>query len=97
MRARVVRVQTEPEQADEAANLFRDSVVPAAKQQPGFKGALLLVDPDTGKGLAVSMWEDEAAMERSEDSGYLKEQLAKFSKLFTGPPRAQHYEVRVRA
>jgi quinol monooxygenase YgiN len=97
MRARVVRVQTEPEQADEAADLFRDSVVPAAKQQPGFQGALLLVDPDTGKGLSVSMWADEAAMERSEDSGYFKEQLAKFGELFAEPPRAEHYEVRVRA
>jgi heme-degrading monooxygenase HmoA len=97
MRARVVRVQTEPEQADEAANLFRDAVVPAAKQQPGFEGALLLVDPDTGKGLSVTMWEDEATMERGEDSGYYKEQLAKFGALFTEPPRAEHYEVRVQA
>ena len=97
MRARVVMVRTQPGKADETANLYRDSVVPAAKQQQGFKGALLLVDPDTGKGLSVTMWEDEATMERGEDSGYYKEQLAKFSGLFTEPPRAEHYEVRVQA
>jgi heme-degrading monooxygenase HmoA len=97
MRARVVMVRTQLGKADETANLYRDSVVPAAKQQPGFKGALLLVDPDTGKGLSVTMWEDEATMERGEDSGYYKEQLAKFGALFTEPPRAEHYEVRVQA
>jgi heme-degrading monooxygenase HmoA len=45
--------------------------------------------------MSVTMWESEAAMERSEDSGYLKEQLAKFGSLFAEPPRAEHYEVRV--
>jgi heme-degrading monooxygenase HmoA len=97
MRARVVIVRIQPGKADEAANLYRDSVVPAGQQQQGFEGALLLVDPDTGKGLSVTMWESEAAMERSEDSGYFKEQLAKFGELFAEPPRAEHYEVRVRA
>ena len=97
MRARVVIVRIQPDKADEAANLFRDSVVPAGQQQQGFEGALLLVDPDTGKALSVTMWESEAAMERSEDSGYIKEQLAKFGELFAELPRAEHYEVRVRA
>ena len=97
MRARVVMVRIQPDKTDEAADLYRDSVVPAGQQQPGFQGTLLLVDPDTGKGISVTMWESEAAMERSEDSGYLKEQLAKFGSLFAEPPRAEHYEVRVQA
>lgn len=48
--ARVVTVQTKPRRIGEAARIYRDSVVPAAKQQSRFKAALLLTTAGTDKG-----------------------------------------------
>ena len=57
----------------------RDSVIPAYKQLSGFKSALLLIDPTTGKSLGISMWESEADRAAVQTSGALQQQLAKFA------------------
>jgi len=55
MKARIVSAQIRPGKTSEAITLYRDSVVPAAKQHKGFKAALLLTDPDVGKALAITL------------------------------------------
>ena len=96
MYARVVNVQIQPGKTDEAINMYRDSVVPATKQQKGSKGILLLTDP-TGKGISIGLWETEADMKAGEASGYYQEQIAKFASVFAAPPVMEHYEVSVQA
>jgi len=95
MHARVVTVQIQPGKIDEAVSIYRDSVMPAAKQQKGFKGAFLLTDRNTGKGVSVALWETEADLKAGEASGYYQEQIAKFGGVFAGPPAREHYEVSV--
>jgi len=95
MQARVVNVQIEPSSKDEAIALYRDSVLPAAKQQKGYKSAFLLSDPNSGKSISISLWETEADMVAGEASGYLQQQFAKFGAMFTAPPVTEHYEVNV--
>jgi heme-degrading monooxygenase HmoA len=96
MYARVTTTHMSPAKTDEAIQLWRDSVMPAAKRQKGFKSARLLVDRKTGKGLSVVMWETSAdALATGESSAYLKEQLAKFASLFTAPPAVEQFEVAV--
>ena len=95
MYARVTTTQVQPEKTEETVSLFRDSVIPAAKQQQGFKGALLLTDPNTGKGVSITLWETEDNMRAGETSGYYQEQVAKFAQVFTGPPIREVYEVSV--
>lgn len=51
MYAIAITSQIQMDKIDEAASIFRDSVVPAYQQMSGFKGALLLIDPATGKRL----------------------------------------------
>ena len=50
MYARVTIGQFLPAKADDGIRIYRDSVVPAAKQQKGFKGFYVLTDRKTGKG-----------------------------------------------
>ena len=95
MHARVLITQFQLAKVDEGINLYRDSVVPAAKQQHGLKGLLFLTDRNTGKGISIGMWETEADMKAGEASGYLQEQIAKFSAIFAAPPTTEHYEVSV--
>ena len=49
MHAQVVRVQVQPGKADEAIAIFRDSVMPAARQQKGFMNSYLLIDRSTNR------------------------------------------------
>ena len=93
MHARVVTVQVQPGQTEEAVNIYR-SIGPLWQQQNGFKGAYLLTDP-TGKGVSITMWETQADMEATEASGWYQEQIAKFASVFAGPPVQEAYEVSV--
>lgn len=86
MYARMTMMQPRPGMADDAAKIFRESVIPAAQKQQGFRGALLLEDPSSGKGTSITLWETEADLKAGEESGYFKEQIAKFGPLMAGPP-----------
>ena len=95
MHARVVTVQIQPGKIDEAIRIYRDSVMPAVKEQKGFKGATLLTDSSTGKGISVTLWETQADLTAGEASGFYQEQIAKFGGVFAMPPVREHYEVSV--
>ena len=95
MYARVSITQGQPGQTDEVIRIYRDSVVPAAKQQKGFKGLYLLGDRKTGKGLTISLWDTEADMTASETSGYYQQQVAKFKDIVSGPTVWEAYEVSI--
>ena len=93
MFARVITVQAQPGKVDEAAMLYRDSVIPAAKQQKGFSGAMLLTDDVTGKGISITLWETEADQKASEASGYVAQQLGKLAAVLAGPPTRESFLV----
>ena len=95
MFARVTIVQMKKDKVDEAINLFRESVVPAAKSQKGYKDIYLLTDRNTGKGISIAVWDTEDDAVANEQSGYYQEQLSKFKDLFTAPPVREGYEVSV--
>ena len=95
MYARVTIGQLLPAKVDESIDIYRDSVVPAAAQQKGFKGIYVLTDRTTGKGLTIALWDTEADMTAGETSGYYRQQVAKFKDLFSAPPVREAYEVTV--
>ena len=93
MFARVITVHAQPGKIDEAATVYRDSIIPAAKKQKGFKDAMLLTDPVTGKGISVTLWETEADQKASEASGYVAQQLGKLAAVLAGPPARESFLV----
>ena len=96
MHVRAVTIQVQPGKMQEAIDLYKDSVVPAAKSQKGFQGAYLMTDASSGKALGISVWESEADMTAGESSGgYYQEQIAKFGNLMAGPPNIDHYDLSV--
>ena len=62
MHARVTRIQGDPATFDEVVRTITGSIVPGAKKMPGFKAGYWLYDRTTGKGLALTVFESEAAM-----------------------------------
>ncbi len=71
MHARVVTFEGAPEQVQQGAEQrFRERVLPALRQQPGFKGAYVLLNRERGKLLGITLWENaqaaQAAMQAME-------------------------------
>ena len=97
MHARVTISMAQSGKIDEAISIVQDAIVPAAKQQKGFKGYLGLTDRNTGKNMTITLWETEADMTACEDSGYYREQLATVAQLLAEPPTIEHFEVTIQA
>ena len=95
MHARVTIIYVQPDKVDEAVGIARDSILPAAEKQRGFKGIRLLTDPETGKGVSVVLWETEEDLKTSEESGYYREQLAKIADIQSAQPESEVFEVRI--
>jgi heme-degrading monooxygenase HmoA len=88
---------SQPEKIDDVTKVAQDSILPAAKQQPGFKGWLVVTDRDSGKAYSITLWETEDDMLAGEKSGYLQEQVAKLGAFLTAPPTTEHLEVILQA
>ena len=95
MHARVILGRVKLDKQAEAIRVYKEYVMPAAKEQKGFKSINLLTDPDTSKFISITIWETESDMITGESSGFLKKQLDKVAGLFVGPPSIQHYVVEV--
>lgn len=68
MFARVTTVQGQPQSVDESLKVMQENVLPRAREISGFKGVLSLVNRETGKGITVTLWENEEAMKASEEA-----------------------------
>jgi heme-degrading monooxygenase HmoA len=93
LHARVVSMEMLPINVGEAVRIYQDRVLPAAREQEGFRGALMLTDQDTGEGLSISLWNSEEDMHASEESGFYHRKLAELDTLFISTPVRKHYEV----
>ncbi len=93
MHAQVVRIQIQPGKVDEAVDIFKNGVLPAVREQKGFKSAYLLLDREANRGMGFSLWETEADLAAIASSGFYQEQIAKFAAVFAAPPEREVYEV----
>jgi hypothetical protein len=81
---------------EQMIRLLHQTIVPAARQQQGFKGFLGLLNRYEGKGMAITMWQTEADLRACEASGYYQEQLAQAEPLLGPsalPLKREVYEV----
>lgn len=77
---------------DSALQRFKDTILPAMRDQTGYEGLLVLTTPE-GKGMLVSLWDSEGSASQGLASGYYDEQVAKFVTFLRQPPGRDHYEV----
>ncbi len=93
MHARVVSMEMLPIDVGKATRIYQDRVLPAAREQQGFRGALMLTDTGTGEGLSITLWGSEDDMHASEASGFYHRKLSELDALFISTPVRKHYEV----
>ncbi|HEY1353806.1 MAG TPA: hypothetical protein VGF67_29710 [Ktedonobacteraceae bacterium] len=92
MYARVVTVEYQPGKWDE--KIYREAMVPEAKQQSGFKGAMLLVDHTIHKCVSITLWQTEAeAHATGVGSAHLQAQAARVASILAAGPTTETFEV----
>jgi heme-degrading monooxygenase HmoA len=93
MVVRLLTAQVQPNKLNEATSLFRDVIGPTLMQQPGFRGTWLLMDRNSCKSIAVTLWDSETDLQIGEHGGAFQHQLAELQPLLAGTPTRELYEV----
>ena len=75
MHARVSAARILSGQADELARKLNEIAIPNYQKQPGFAGAMVLIDREGGKGVVVTLWNSEAELKESERNASHRVQL----------------------
>jgi heme-degrading monooxygenase HmoA len=70
MFARVTQFDVSPERLEQGYREIEEHVMPALRMQVGYSGLLLLANPDSGKMLAVSLWENEQMMHATDEAAH---------------------------
>ena len=70
MFARVTRLSVSPGHLPEGDQAIEEHLVPALRMQPGYDGGLLLADPESGKMVSVTLWEDEQKMHATDEAAH---------------------------
>ena len=68
----------------EAESIGKESILPAARQQNGYRGVFLATNKD-GQGVFLSLWNSKADLEANDKSGYYQEQVNKLKPHLTKP------------
>jgi len=96
MVAGVVEFSIRPEHGDAVTKWYNEVVIPAAAKTGGLKGAILLINRETGKSIGMGFWESKADADAYESSAALQGTLQKLkdqSVAFTSPPVRTEYTV----
>ena len=93
MHARVTTLSGSPGDVDSGIANFQADVVPFAKEQG--EGAILLVDRQSGKAIAITFWSDEQALRESEEAADTVRAKAAEQMGASQPPTVERYEVAV--
>ena len=89
MYAQLIEGGTTPDRRAEMNRLVIDEMVPALAVEPGFAGALNLIDRDTGNALMIVLWDTETQARRAlaEYGGAFLRALAGVAAISTGTRR----------
>ena len=92
MYARVTRFQMQIERSEDASCITEQEITPGLRGEPGFKHLYVLVAPESGQGMVVTLWESQAAEVASRPA--TGQRFALLGEILTGPPQpSEVYEV----
>jgi hypothetical protein len=100
MYAQVIEGGTTPDLRNKMDKIVTDEMIPALESEPGFAGALNVVDRDSGDAMMIVLWDTEAQARRelSQYGGGFLQALANVAAISTGTRRPiSIWEVNARA
>jgi hypothetical protein len=78
---------------EKLSDIYAKSIVKAAREQKGYRGALLLVNEDALKGISLTFWDSEEDENATGESQYYQDQLLKIFVLLSADPIKEGYRV----
>lgn len=89
MYAQLIEGGTTPERRPQMDRLVTEQMVPALQAEPGFAGALNLVDRDSGNAMMIILWDTEPQARRAlaDYGGAFLKALASVATISTGTRR----------
>jgi len=67
-RLMVTPISMDPSKVDENIEAFKQEVVPQIKAAPGFRSVRAMINAQTGKGMAGSIWDDDQSRQAAADA-----------------------------
>ena len=93
MFCRVTHVQAPEGRVQEGLKLWYENVLPVTMAREGFKGALSMVDPESGKALSITFWEGEDELLSSTEAEYHKRAIERFGEFFTDAHEPENFKL----
>jgi hypothetical protein len=93
MKARVIVTSASPELTEQGVQLTKDVLVQNARQLEGYRGYIALYDAERGVGSAITLWEDEATEQASDEA--LRPAREQFAAAFNADVRVEKYDVAI--
>lgn len=94
MHARTTIAHALPERFEEALAAVQETFLPAAREQAGYRGFLLLADRSQQQLVGISLWETEADLAASGGGGgYYRQRMADFAGFLAEPATTTTQEV----
>jgi hypothetical protein len=89
MYAQVIEGGTTPDRRQQMDRIVTDELIPALEAEPGFSGALNVVDRESGDAMMIVLWDTEAQARRAlaEYAGAFLKALANIAAISTGTRR----------
>lgn len=93
MYARVNATEWNPEKVDAGMKLTEEKIIPSYREHPGFRGYILLTEPDGGPhAIAITLWDSEENRESS--AGIARAMVGELKDVLQAPPKTDQYDVR---
>ena len=93
MYARVTTFYLDVKLMEEAVEVYKNSIIPAAKKQEGFHNAFFLTNRNAGKFISITIWDNIDYALKNQKSGYYQDQLDKFEKFVVVKPEVEGFLV----
>jgi len=93
MFARIVTMKLRSNRLDEAAKLYKETIIPVVKSQKGFNSNYFCFDRETGKAVSVAFWDSKQDIIDDEESGQQQERLIMFKDFLAEPFTRDIYEI----
>lgn len=91
MHARSTTIHGAPASMAATTAYVRDEVMPAMRAMDGCLGLSMLADPDTGRCIVTTSWQDEASLRSSVEA--VRPAAERTAELLGGPPEVEEWEI----
>jgi heme-degrading monooxygenase HmoA len=93
MFTRALKIEIDPTSREAVMKLWREHVPPILKRQKGFVRGYALTEPNTSKGLVVSIWKTKADSDDFENSSEFEAAVSPFRQYFIALPSLDFFTV----